>query len=116
MMMLAVLLAQASASPTATACPPTQVKRVKRTDRPDAERLQDDHWCTGISCFVVEILVTVNADGTIRSAVVQKANDYGSGQVALREARDSTYIPAMLNCKGIAGTYLFRELFFIHRD
>lgn len=117
-MLLAALLAQGLASPSATAstCPTTPVTRVKRIRPPDAEWPSADHWCKGISCFVVEILVTVNADGTVRSAAVQKTNDYLSGQTALHEARQSTYIPATLDCEPVSGTYVFRELFLIHRD
>lgn len=117
---LAMLLAQATPSPAHTACPPTSVIRVKpKTYDPEYH----DHgggysarWCKGIICFVVDILVTVNADGTVKDAVVKAPWGYGADEAALYNARRSTYRPATIECKPVEGTYLFRELFLIHRD
>ena len=109
--MLSLLLAQALPSPTASACPPTEVKRVKPTNAPDPEWSGQNKWCTGIACKVVEVLVTVNPAGTVKSAVVQRSWGAGADAAALTAARNSKYIPKTVNCQPVTGTYIFRELF-----
>jgi hypothetical protein len=64
-----------------------------------------------ISCFVEEVLVTVNPDGTVKSAVLQKSLGFGADERALTDARQSNYQPKTVNCKPVEGTYLFREMF-----
>lgn len=111
--MLTLLLAQVtpSPSPSASTCPQTNVKRVKSTNAPDSEWPGHDKWCTGISCYVVEVVVTVNPDGTVKNAVIQKGWGEGANDAALTAARESTYRPKTVNCRPVEGTYLFRELF-----
>jgi hypothetical protein len=110
---LSVLLAQASPSPspTATPCPPALVKRVKLTNHPDPEWHGRTSECTGVSCFVVEVLVTVASDGSVTSATLKRSWHAETNDTALRDARSSTYIPATLNCRPVEGTYLFKEMF-----
>lgn len=111
-----LLLAQLLSSPLPTdaKCAPTAVKRIRLTKVPDPEwRGPDkwDKWCTGNACFVEEVLVTVNPDGTVKSAVVRGSWGAGPDGAALTAARNSKYIPATINCKSAEGTYVFREMF-----
>jgi TonB family protein len=92
----------------------TEVQRVK-------PKWPDQEWtipgpvkrCTAIECKLVEVLVTVNPDGTVKDAVIKSGTDYGSGanDNALFAARNSTYKPKTVNCLPVEGTYLYRELF-----
>ena len=112
-LVLAIILAQATPlpSPTTSACPPTDVKRIKPTNAPDPEWPRQDKWCTGIACLVVEVVVTVNPDGTVKSAVERGSWGTGADAAALTAARNSKYVPATVNCQPVMGTYIFRELF-----
>jgi TonB family protein len=101
----------ASPSPPASTCPPTEVQRVKPTNAPDPEWPGHSKWCTGISCFVEEVLVTVNPDGTVKNAVVKKSWGVGADYAAITAARQSTYRPKTVNCQPVEGTYIFREIF-----
>lgn len=111
LLVLTLLLSQALPSPVASTCPPTEVKRVKPTKAPDPEWHGQNDWCTGIVCKVVEVVVTVNPDGTVKSAVVQRSWGAGADAAALAAARNSKYIPKTVNCQPVTGTYIFRELF-----
>lgn len=117
---VAALLAQTTPvpSPTASTCPPTEVKRVRPTNAPDPELPYSGHdnWCKGVSCFVVDVVVTVNPDGTVKSAVERGSWGAGTDYVATKAARESKYIPATANCRPVEGTYIFREMFTVHRD
>jgi TonB family protein len=67
--------------------------------------------CTGITCLVVEVVVTVNSDGTVKSALMQRSWGAGADAAALAAARKSKYIPKTVNCQPVTGTYIFREMF-----
>lgn len=110
---LALLVAQATPlpSPSATTCLPTEVKRVRPKNAPDPEFRGHDSWCKGISCFVVDVVVTVNPDGTVKSAVERGSWGVGTDYAVMRDARNSNYIPATVDCKPVEGTYIFREMF-----
>ena len=111
------LLPQALSSPppTGNACAPTPVKRLKPPNGLDPQWPGGSKGCSGITCFVEEMLVTVNPDGTVRSAVVRGSWGAGSDNRALAAARDSTYVPATVNCKPVEGTYIFHEMFVIDK-
>lgn len=111
----ALLMAQTLASPhaIATTCAPTAAKRIKPVGLPDPEWHGTDKWCTGAACFIEEVLVTVNPDGTVKSAVARKSWGIGPDAAVLAAARSSKYISATLNCEPVGGTYVFREMFTI---
>jgi hypothetical protein len=64
-----------------------------------------------ISCFVVAVAVTVNPDGTVKSAVERGSWGEGTDYAVVNAARESNYIPATVNCQPVEGTYVFREMF-----
>lgn len=113
--LVALLVTQASSSPqpTATTCAPTKAKRVKPVGSPDHEWHGADKWCTGAACFIEEVLVTVNRDGTVKGAVVRQSWGIGPDAAVLAAARSSQYTPATTNCEPVEGTYLFREMFTV---
>lgn len=98
-------------SPPPSMCPPTDVKRIRPTSVPDPEFHGSAKWCTGNSCYVEEVVVTVNPDGTVKSAAVRHSWGVGPDDAALTAARNSKYIAATVNCKPVQGTYVFREMF-----
>ena len=109
---LTMLLTQVLPSPlpSATLCPPTDVKRITKNGIPDnsASLAHAAKWCQGISCEVEEVLVTVNPDGTVKDAVVQRSWGRGFDDYALETARTSKYIPKTIDCKPVLGTYMYR--------
>lgn len=110
----ALTVAQVVLSPSPSPCPPTAVTRLQCADcGPDPE------WhgptaglAPNIVIAVVE--VTVEPDGTIKSAKIWKSSGTPDGdRTALAAARNSTYSPATLNCKPVEGKYLFKERFVV---
>jgi TonB family protein len=56
--------------------------------------------------------VKIKPDGTLLSAGVQQSsNNMTLDQAALRAARNSQYSPKYINCKAVAGDYVFRADF-----
>lgn len=109
------LLAQAlsSPSPSDKACAPTPVKRLKPPNGLDPEWHGGSKGCSGITCFVEEVLVIVNPDGTVKSAVVRGSWGAGYDKQALTAARNGNYIPATADCKPVEGQYVFHEMFVV---
>jgi TonB family protein len=89
-------------TPTVSTCPETQVS-VTRPVVPDV---------TGLTIpreMSAEVLVTVNPDGSVKDAAVQKSSGLLAADMAvLRAARASSYKPASKSCGPVQGTYLFR--------
>lgn len=53
------------------------------------------------------VLVTVNPDGSVASAILVRSSGTGSlDALAIKEARLSKYRAKMVNCKPVRGTYL----------
>lgn len=52
----------------------------------------------------------MNADGTVKNAVLQRSWKPGGGYGTLWAARTSKYIPGAINCKPVEGANLFREM------
>jgi hypothetical protein len=110
-----LFMAQILTSPhaTATTCAPTAAKRIKPVGSQDDEWHGTDKWCTGTACFIEEVLVTVDPNGTVKSAVVRKSWGTGPDAAVLAAARSSKYISATVNCEPVEGTYVFREMFTV---
>jgi hypothetical protein len=110
--LIAMLLAQVLSSPlpSATACPPTSVVRIPTTKG-------DTEWSghlreNGVSLVLVEVLLTITPNGTIKSAVVTKPGNSEVDSMALVDSKVGTYKPATVNCQPVEGTYLFKEMFY----
>lgn len=55
-----------------------------------------------------QIKVTLDADGHVTAtAVAQSSGNSGLDDVAARLARDATYSPKYVNCRAVAGTFVF---------
>jgi len=110
--MFALLLGHATAPPSASAgaCPPMPVRRIRPTGYDPEWRGAPDKWCTGIACVNVEVVVTVNPDGTVKSAVERGSWGDETDHAVVKAALNSKYIPATTNCKPVEGIYIFREL------
>lgn len=64
------------------------------------------------STISVQVMVYVNADGSIKTASVAQSSGYADADAsALKAALASTYKPGSSNCKPVAGLYLFRADF-----
>jgi TonB family protein len=71
---------------------------------PNSATLSDD--------LVVQIDVTVNADGTVKSVRVTKTSGQtDADKAALSAARASRYRAASTNCTAVPGHYAFTETF-----
>ncbi len=95
-------------SPTAGACPAATDVVVTRPEEPIAP--------PGLSelggSISVTILVTVNPDGSVKSAQVERSsNSLAVDKAALNAARSSTYRPKIVNCHPVEGTYHFTVKF-----
>lgn len=109
---LSFLLAQASPSPTSSTCPTTEVVRltpngpIPSATVPSKTQIPEH--------AVTVILVTVNPDGSVKSAVIQKSSGTPSLDAqSLADAKSSTYKPKTINCKPVEGTYLYRNVWTI---
>jgi TonB family protein len=111
---LALLLAQIP-SPMFSTCPPTPVRRIKPEAALDHEYYGHTR-CYGIECIIAEVVVTVNPDGTVKNAVMHHSWNTAVDDAALRAARNSKYVAATVDCRPVESTYIFRQMFFIHRD
>jgi TonB family protein len=103
----ASLSAAMAQEPTTTAtCSPDRQATVVRAvapDYPQVLRQMDTGPLTTL------ILVTINPDGSIKSLAVQKSSGYYYFDVAAKQAaRASEYIPRIVGCKPVTGTYIFR--------
>jgi hypothetical protein len=59
--------------------------------------------------LVVMVLVTVNADGSVKSAVLEKSSHNATADAfTLGQAEGGIYEPKMVSCKPVEGTYLFK--------
>lgn len=59
--------------------------------------------------FVVQIMVTVNPDGSVKRARAFESSDYpDADDAAVKAAEASTYKPKTVDCKAVEGRYLFR--------
>jgi hypothetical protein len=106
--MLTLLLAQASPSPTASACPTVLAQLVE----PVQPNLPADIAQSDAPPFEIDILVTVGPDGSVVATKPWRPSLYLSAvAAAMAAARESTYKPKMVNCKPVTGDYLFRADF-----
>lgn len=115
---LALLLAQAM--PAASDCPETPVRMIHNVSLPPA-------GCTlcksgtstgpgiGLSPSVggmvgtpVFVMVTISADGSVAATSVVQSAGQALDARTIRLAQQSTYSPRTVNCKPVAGTYLFK--------
>lgn len=63
--------------------------------------------CAAKKCPYASVLVTVNADGSVARAVLRRSSGSASFDAwAIRAARESEYLPKLVNCKPVRGTYL----------
>lgn len=61
---------------------------------------------------VAQIRVALDAAGDVTGAAIEGSTGNGAlDQIALDYARGATYSPALLGCKAVAGSYLFRVKF-----
>jgi outer membrane biosynthesis protein TonB len=61
-----------------------------------------------------EVRVTVNATGSVESVtLVYSCGAGGCDESSLNEARHSAYIPKMVNCKPVEGTYEYLKVWEI---
>lgn len=60
---------------------------------------------------IADVLVVVNADGSVMSASVQRSSgDVQNDADAVKAARAATYNPKEANCAPVQGTYLYRAV------
>lgn len=66
----------------------------------------------GLGPVSVEVLVTIGASGSLLGAVIRtSSSNVAIDQAALRAARQSTYLPELVNCRPTDGTFMFRADF-----
>jgi TonB family protein len=90
----------------AGACPVSMVQMVKAAPvaYPNSANLSDD--------LVVQIDVTVNADGSVKSVrVTHTSGQTDADKAALAAARGSRYRPASRDCTPVEGHYAFTTTF-----
>jgi TonB family protein len=110
---IAFLLAAASpapsAAPSATPVPCNRdvtIQTPVTPDYPDALRRAN------VGEVRVAIDVTVNANGKVASErILESSGLDAADQAALAAASQSTYLPKMVDCKPVAGHYLFKVTF-----
>jgi TonB family protein len=99
--MLSLLVAQATPSPTASPCHADTglVKAEYPTGfaSPEARRLS------------ATVFVVVGSDGKVVTAKILKTSgDASFNAASIRAAKSSTYTPKLVDCKPTEGTFLFR--------
>jgi TonB family protein len=61
---------------------------------------------------LTEVMVSLDASGRVTAEqVIQSSGVLALDQAALRAARESKYAPRMVDCKPVAGRYLFKVTF-----
>ena len=94
-----------SPSPVASACPPNAPAHVVKLVRP----AYDAYMRRNASEGLVDILVTLRADGSIGSAVVARSTgDAYLDGAAYDAAIATTYAAEIRDCATIAGKYVYR--------
>jgi TonB family protein len=92
-------------TPEMTTCPSTQVA-VTHAVAPDVTGIPISHTMSA------EVLVTVNPDGAVKGAAVQKSSGVlAVDNAVVRAARASSYQPRTEDCGPVQGTYVFRADF-----
>jgi TonB family protein len=109
-LILPLLLAQTTPSPTPTECA-FRPARVTRAVQPNVPR---SFWQTAnlTQVVTVQVKVTVRSDGSVKDASIWKSSGYKVlDDAALQSARLSGYSPTMVNCTAVDGDYTFRADF-----
>jgi TonB family protein len=102
----------ARADTPASSCAPDREATVVRAVAPDYRVFEAIIMFMNTASIESDVLVSIDADGKITSATVQKPSGYRQfDQETLRAARLSEYAPAITNCQAVPGTYLFRATF-----
>jgi TonB family protein len=102
----------ARADMPAPSCPPDREATVVRAVAPDTRVVSPIIMFMSTPSIETDVLVSIDTDGKVKSATVQKASGYRQfDQETLRAARLSEYAPAITNCRAEPGTYLFRATF-----
>jgi periplasmic protein TonB len=95
-------------APGGSSCPETDVQLVKAA--------QPEYPAAAMKFIIdpvsVQVIVMVNADGSVQTASVARSSGYSQPDAAaLKAAEDSTYKPKTVNCKPVRGLYLFQAEF-----
>jgi TonB family protein len=103
-------VAAPAATPAAPACKtPYQEATASNAVTPD---YPDSARELGLGDVTVMVEVTVGPTGALEAASVERSGgNMAIDQAALRAARESTYLPKIVNCAPTSGTYLFRADF-----
>jgi TonB family protein len=102
----------ARADTPAPSCPPDREATVIRAVTPDTQIVLPIIMFMSTPSIETDVLVSIDTEGKIKSATVQKRSGYRQfDQETLRAARLSEYAPAIANCRAAPGTYLFRATF-----
>lgn len=101
---LALLLAHpAPASPCSR---DATVKTIVTPDYPDSAR------AAHLGLRETTVSVDIRADGTVQGVrVVKSSGNDALDQATIAAATQSTYLPKVVNCKAVAGAYLFKVTF-----
>ena len=94
----------------AAACPlpdrPAQPKVVQPADFPDSLRN------IPVRAGSASVQITLDAEGDVTSAKIAKSSGYPAfDEASIKAALATTYLPARVHCRDVAGTYLFRTDF-----
>jgi TonB family protein len=90
-------------------CPPNREVRVKNAAAPDfPDSLRDLRF--GPKAVVAD--VAVSPTGSVTAVrITESSGNLAVDAALLKAARESTYLPKIVSCKGVSGHFLFRVEF-----
>ncbi|HLY02903.1 MAG TPA: TonB family protein [Candidatus Cybelea sp.] len=103
---LAILIAQATPSPSATLCM-TEAAGVEK-----GAVVQIDEVPTNQGAFYATVSVLVGPDGKVEKAtIVKPSGNFQFDMASVTAAKHSTYTPKKVDCMPVEGTVLFNTSF-----